>query len=300
MSIVEYNSLKDFLRAIDIEADQEAEMVIHRIEKVTPPAPYQSPVFRANYFTFVLLKAGHSTYTLDQQTYPARARTLYFTNPGHLKAFHAIESIEGVLISFSEGFLKSHISPDIFQGFPFLLAETVPPQDLSPELFGELWECSEKILLEQESTASSRLDIMASYFRIFLLKVREELYRNYNPLQEGDRNSEIVRQFKIRLEQHFRQLAAADHPQLPQVSDFAGQLQLHPNYFATVIKSKTGKTVQDWIIAKVIDEAKTLLLHSTEPIKTIAYRLGFSAPNYFNKYFKKQVGLTPGQFRKSS
>ncbi len=114
--------------------------------------------------------------------------------------------------------------------------------------------------------------LAASYFKIFLLKTHESLYPNYNPQEDGDRHSKVVRSFKVNLEQHIQALLDGQVAQLHQVVDFVDLQQLHPNYFSTVIKTKTGQTVSEWIAAKVIQEAKSQLSKSTASIKEIAFQ----------------------------
>lgn len=63
-----YNRFSDFLQSIGFDTP-DAQCTIHRIQEVTPPALYQSLIFRANYFTFVLLKEGRSAYTLGDHRY---------------------------------------------------------------------------------------------------------------------------------------------------------------------------------------------------------------------------------------
>ena len=142
--------------------------------------------------------------------------------------------------------------------------------------------------------------LAASYFKIFLLKINESLYPNYNPQEDGDRHSKIVRSFKVNLEQHIQELLDGKVAQLYQVADFADLQQLHPNYFSTVIKTKTGQNVSEWMAAKVIQEAKSQLSKSTASVKEITFKLGFSEANYFSKYFKKHTGQSPGAFRKAT
>jgi YesN/AraC family two-component response regulator len=50
----------------------------------------------------------------------------------------------------------------------------------------------------------------------------------------------------------------------------------------------------------VIEKAKTLLLSNDQNISQISYSLGYENPQGLNKLFKKQVGLSPKEYRKTS
>ncbi|TNF45015.1 MAG: AraC family transcriptional regulator, partial [Bacteroidetes bacterium] len=64
------------------------------------------------------------------------------------------------------------------------------------------------------------------------------------------------------------------------------------------LKAVTGWSVNSLIREIRIREALRLLKHSEKNISEIAYQLGFSDPLYFSKYFKKEVGVAPQQYRK--
>jgi AraC-like DNA-binding protein len=64
------------------------------------------------------------------------------------------------------------------------------------------------------------------------------------------------------------------------------------------LKAVTGWSVNSLIREVRITEAKKLLKNPEMNISEIAYQLGFSDPLYFSKYFKKEVGVAPGNFRK--
>jgi signal transduction histidine kinase/DNA-binding response OmpR family regulator len=66
------------------------------------------------------------------------------------------------------------------------------------------------------------------------------------------------------------------------------------------LKAVTGWSVNSLIREVRITEAKKLLKNPEMNISEIAYQLGFSDPLYFSKYFKKEVGVAPVQFRKDS
>lgn len=48
---------------------------------------------------------------------------------------------------------------------------------------------------------------------------------------------------------------------------------------------------------RIILEAKRQLCYTDLKIKEIAFRLGFDDPSYFVKFFKRQTGILPAEFR---
>jgi DNA-binding response OmpR family regulator len=64
------------------------------------------------------------------------------------------------------------------------------------------------------------------------------------------------------------------------------------------LKAVTGWSVNSLIREIRIKEAKQLLINSELNISEISYQLGFSDPLYFSKYFKKEVGVAPVNYRK--
>src|SRR5690606_4305675 len=84
-----------------------------------------------------------------------------------------------------------------------------------------------------------------------------------------------------------------------RVQDYADAQQLHAGYLSTVIKMKTGKTIQSWIAEKTTTVAKLMLQHAEFPIKEISYRLGFSETAHFSNHFKRHTGMSPSVYRKN-
>lgn len=294
-----YNTISEFYQALGIPLAQETEFTIHATDQFQSYYPEKSPLFRANYYSFVVIKEGRGRYILDSQTFETRPCTLYFNNPGHIKGYEISESYHGYIITFSEKFLKQYIHETIFDEFPFLLAEAAPPHYLNPAQFEPFVALCEQLLAEYLGTSPYKYKILSSLLMVFLLRLKEMFWDNYDPQEEGNQSSAIVINFKMNLEAHFRSLVAGTSDQLLQVQDFADLQGLHPNYFSTVIKRKTGKTVNTWIAEKTIAEAQALLIQSSQSIKEIAYQLAFQEPTHFSRFFKKHTGLTPGAFRRT-
>lgn len=295
-----YGTLSSFYQALGIPFTQEMEFTIHATEKLRRQYPGKSPLFRANYYTFMLIREGYGRYIIDSHTFDTKPHTIYFTNPGHVKGFEIIQPYHGHLITFSEKFLKQYIGDGVFDEFPFLLAETVPPHYLDAAPFATFAALCTQMTSEYQGESPYKYKILGGLTAVFLLKIKAMFWDDYDPQAEGSHASPIVTAFKKNLESHFRALAAGETDQILQVQDFAQMQNLHPNYFSTVIKSKTGKTVNTWISEKTIAEAQALLAQTSQPIKEIAYRLGFQEPTHFSRFFKKHTNLTPSAFRRTN
>ncbi len=65
-------------------------------------------------------------------------------------------------------------------------------------------------------------------------------------------------------------------------------------------KSFTGKTVVEFINAKKLEKAKTLIKTTEKTLTSIADELNFESIHYFTRFFKKLTGLSPKEYRKLS
>lgn len=72
-----------------------------------------------------------------------------------------------------------------------------------------------------------------------------------------------------------------------------------PRHFARIFSETYSTTPLNYIISLRIRRACSLLKETTLPISTIAIQCGFSDSNYFSRIFKKNLYLTPKQYRTS-
>ena len=84
----------------------------------------------------------------------------------------------------------------------------------------------------------------------------------------------------------------------PTVSWCAGQFNLSPNYFGSLVKREMRIPAQEYIQGKILDAARKLLATTTMSVGEIAEELGFSYPNHFTRLFTAKTGLSPLQYRK--
>jgi AraC family transcriptional regulator, transcriptional activator of pobA len=92
------------------------------------------------------------------------------------------------------------------------------------------------------------------------------------------------------IEKHFNEL------RLPK--QYAALLFITANHLNALCKEMLGKTAGDLIRERIILEAKRLLTNADMTVTQIAYELNYKDNSYFNRFFKKETGLTPDDFRK--
>jgi AraC family transcriptional activator of pobA len=81
------------------------------------------------------------------------------------------------------------------------------------------------------------------------------------------------------------------------LSFYADKLAMTPDRLNDHVKRATGVTAGHLIRQRVLTEAKRQLVFTNAPIHEIAYDLSFSDPSHFTRFFRKQTGVTPQEFR---
>jgi AraC family transcriptional regulator, transcriptional activator of pobA len=69
-----HQTLQDFFKRIGLPMTQDTEMTVHRLEGLHGGKPIQSPLFRTNYYSILLITGGKSGYTIDDLHYHLSTR----------------------------------------------------------------------------------------------------------------------------------------------------------------------------------------------------------------------------------
>ena len=124
----------------------------------------------------------------------------------------------------------------------------------------------------------------------FLLRLLSH-YRK-SKLNETPVEMKVSARFHSDLAQHFR-----EHR---DVNFYAAKACLSTKYFSSIIKQETGHTATYWIHHQVVVEAKMLLhMRRDLTIQAIADMLGFEEQATFSRYFRRETGMPPTEFRNS-
>ena len=81
------------------------------------------------------------------------------------------------------------------------------------------------------------------------------------------------------------------------LDEVSQNVDISPYYFSKLFKEATGDTFIEYLTRLRLDKAKELIQHSELSMKEICQQVGYSDPNYFSRIFKKNVGLSPTDYK---
>lgn len=102
---------------------------------------------------------------------------------------------------------------------------------------------------------------------------------------------------EIRLSERFRELIDQHYRDNLQLQDYASMMGVSLVQLRAACAAATGHSPTKLIHARIITEAKRNLIFGDMTMEQIAYSLGFSDAAYFTRFFRKEVGQAPSQFR---
>ena len=83
------------------------------------------------------------------------------------------------------------------------------------------------------------------------------------------------------------------------LKDVASSVSLSPAYLTTIVRRKTGRTVQEWIAERRMAQARRLLVESDLSVEEVGRRVGYADPVYFARSFRRTHGTTPLRWRRA-
>jgi len=99
------------------------------------------------------------------------------------------------------------------------------------------------------------------------------------------------------LAERFLMLAERHKHQHWNVEDYAGALGAKRDRLSVAVRRATGLSPQAYLHREIMRDACELLASTGLPVSQIAFRLGFVDPAYFNRFFTRQSGQSPGKYR---
>jgi len=239
---------------------------------------------RYDFFQLLWLKeiGGNPTYFLDFNEYSLKENQIILIYPGQIDYMPDIYFKKGYLFAFEQSLfheIVEKINSDYLNGYT---SNTII--NLNKEISHTLNELMDLIL--KEYTTDYRILLLESYLQAFLFHV-SSLYEDH---AAKGRDDILITELMKLIDQHFKNEK--------EVSFYADKLGVTNKKLTNLCIKKTGKTIKQFILGRLLLEAKKEIFKNEKTFKEIAFDLNFSEPAYFTRFFKKQTSMTPDDFRK--
>ena len=248
---------------------------------------------RHNFCHLVLFTKGGGSQTIDFESFPVKPFLVYFMIPGQVHSWNFDGEVEGYIINFSESFFQSFLAKhDYLDQLPFFSGMANDSVlNIPKELQERVVVLFEDLIAEYKSTKPLAADLI----RALMLELFIHVARLSDNLQQS-----VAPSYNYTLLKNFQHLIEQKYTLLKLPKEYAELLYITPNHLNALCNDLLGLSAGEVIRNRVILEAKRMLVNQDMTIQQIADKLNFADNSYFTKFFKKQVGLTPEEFRKKS
>lgn len=144
--------------------------------------------------------------------------------------------------------------------------------------------------LDREHPASEELQI-----QIVLLQIWKEIFEHVETggtgYSENGRDTERIRRIMEYIQKHYAEKITLE--------DLAGQIHLCRSESCRLFKRYMNESMFDYLLDYRVERSLELLRQSELDVTQIAGQSGFANPGYYSKIFRRKMGCTPLEYRKS-
>ncbi len=249
---------------------------------------------------FLYIHEGKGELTLDHQTFAVGPGMLLYFQPFQIHRLHM--EVTGEI-----PFVRSIVLIE-----PYLVEPYLANLPHLANFFQHLWHDTLEVKFIEQLGGSNPLEVLLGQFdgtlRNFKGSTEERLeeiglfFINFLHLQRPYWQQYILPREKTTqhtnhpveliiqwIEQNFKEEFRLDQ--------LAASLHLSPFYLSRLFHTATGISLTKYITDRRLREACLLLQTSSLSVGYVGQAVGFNNPSYFNQVFKRDIGLTPQQYR---
>jgi len=253
--------------------------------------------FTTDFYMIGFKKIRSGEFLYGRTRYDHDSGSMSFVKPRQVLEFKNLEFEEdGFLIFFHEDFLNGHSLYSNIKKYNFFEYDVNEALHLSPGEEVIIWELYNKIKTEYYNNQDEYSREIELTHIDSILKYAQRFYKRQF-INRHEMIGATVSRFNHALSVYSEKNLLQEKG-LPSVKYMANELNLSPHYLSDLLKQETGKTAIELIHIFLVSEAKNLLKGSDNNIAETAYALGFDNLPYFSRLFKKEVGVSPNQFKK--
>ena len=258
------------------------------------------PLHVHDYFQIWFVRHGICTHWMNGQPHELTTGSI-FVLPPDISHYMECKNSETSLVGmeFTEAFIQPDVGGNSFWDTGYLEPFSVSLDQVKPRfpLEGAAAKNVEAIFDEMIWEFRHQEAGYQLFIRADVLKVLAIISRQYGKtLDEArqqylDRYKDSVARAVAYINDHFQKKIY-----LEEVARIA---MMSATSFSCVFKEATGRTFTEQLNFLRVRKAKELLKDPNRTVRAIAYEVGFQDIAYFDRVFKREVGVTPRSYRQN-
>lgn len=251
---------------------------------------------RIEFYMLIYVTEGRCTHMADFELFACEPGSLLILQPGQVHRFDMTTDWQGWVLLYRPEFrypYKNSIPQGELEAFQYL-------EDLPVHL--TLNESEQQTMMTSITRMFEDAKIEAAPGILHAL-LRNQLYViliRLNLIQSHRQPPEQAPQLVVQRFKRFRSAVEKEFYRWHRVADYAKALGCSEKTLGRTTLEISGMNAKTYLSQRIALEAKRLLVHTGLPVSVIADTLGFDESSNFVKFFRREVGCSPGDFRKQN
>jgi AraC family transcriptional activator of pobA len=242
------------------------------------------------FFQILYLRDGTGDAVFNGEVHPILPPVMIAVPPRYEHGFRFSKDVDGMVITMvasrlgalGRTFIDTEISNWFLRPHRIALGGNKDDRGFLALTLERLWQ-------ELMHGGAFHGDLVETQLRMAILIAARLTTPDQSATPASVQESPRMKALQTLVNRHFRD----HHP----AQFYADQLGISPTHLNRIAKATTGQSTNNLIAGRLIEQAKRDLVFTSAKIKQIAYDLGFNDPAYFSRFFTKEIGLTPRQYR---
>lgn len=241
------------------------------------------------FFQILYISHGHGEALMDGAYRPFSQETALFVPPGAAHGFRFSRDIGGLVLTVLRDRLDRVAAVDRH------VAAFLAAPHIVPLASGDGRDAADSLVrlgAEIQGHGVGRAAMLEALVAASLVGVvRASGRRERQGELPRDRDQERIERLGALIGAHFREHRDA--------AFYAGAMGISTAHLNRILRAATGCSLQQLLNRRLVEEARRDLVFTFLPAQSIALALGFPDPAYFSRFFRRETGMTPGEYRKA-
>jgi AraC family transcriptional activator of pobA len=243
---------------------------------------------RHDSYLMVFFTKGSGLHEVDFDQFGIKRGSLFVLQPGQMHHWNLSEDVEGFVIIFSQELYNLYFGQKKINDYNFYHSIYNRPEMVFEEReIPKILPYFDLLIQENNQSNKYQLDKLLNLLDCIHIEVARKYSETYS--HQAHSYNIKINTFESLLEAYFRT------EKLP--SFYAEKLNITLKHLNRICNEILQKTATEVITDRVILEIKRMLMDKQLAVNEVAFKVGYEDYSYFSRFFKKQTGMSPTEFR---